>query len=104
MTDAIKTAPTLESLRARRDEILRLAEQYGAYNVRVFGSVARGEATPESDIDFLVDWDYSRIAAWGGVGFEIALEEMLRCKIDVVSAKWVYPPLKERIFQEAVPL
>lgn len=53
MNEAI---PTLEALRARRDEILALAERYGASNVRVFGSVARGDATPDSDIDLLVDF------------------------------------------------
>ncbi len=50
----IQTPPTLEDLRTRRDDILALAERYGAYNIRVFGSVARGEATPESDFDLLV--------------------------------------------------
>jgi len=48
--------PTLAMLRARRGEILALADQYGAYNVRVFGSVARGEATPTSDVDLLVNF------------------------------------------------
>ncbi len=50
----IQTSPTLEDLRAHRDDILALAESYGAYNIRVFGSVAREEATPESDFDLLV--------------------------------------------------
>ena len=50
----IQTPPTLEDLRTRRDDILALAERYGAHNIRVFGSVARGEATLESDFDLLV--------------------------------------------------
>ena len=48
--------PTLDDLRQLRDEILRIAEQYGASNVRVFGSVARGDARPDSDVDLLVDF------------------------------------------------
>ncbi len=47
---------TLSDLRSRRDNILKLAEKHGAFNVRVFGSIARGEATPDNDIDFLVDF------------------------------------------------
>jgi len=49
------------------EEILRIAAQHGASNVRVFGSVARGEATDESDIDLLVDQDWTRLSAWGGM-------------------------------------
>ena len=67
MTDTTKTAPTLASLRARRDEILALAARYGAHNVRVFGSVARGEATPDSDVDLLVDFR-DGATLWGAVG------------------------------------
>ncbi len=72
--------------------------------VRVFGSVARGDAGPESDIDLLVEWDYTRISAWGGVGFELALQELLGRKVDVVSEKWLNPRLRDRILHEAVPL
>ncbi len=49
-------SPTLEDLRAQREEIFALVERYGAYNVRVFGSVARGKASPDSDIDLLVSF------------------------------------------------
>jgi hypothetical protein len=55
MQKTIKTPPTLDKLRAHRDEILRLAAQHGAFNVRVVGSVVRHEATPESDEDHLRD-------------------------------------------------
>lgn len=77
---------TLEDLRARRNEILRLAAAHGASNVRVFGSVARGESRPDSDVDFLVDIDTDRR------GFEFfgliedlrrALEALLGCPVDV---------------------
>ena len=56
MTDMTKISPTFETLRQRRDEIMRLMEQYGAYNLRVFGSVARGDAGADSDVDLLVNF------------------------------------------------
>lgn len=51
---------TIESIKAKRDEILRIAARHGAFNVRVFGSVARGEAGPTSDLDLLVDFEPDR--------------------------------------------
>jgi hypothetical protein len=51
-------------LQTKRNEIIEIATKHGAYNVRVFGSVARGEETPVSDIDFLVDYDLSKISPW----------------------------------------
>ena len=56
MSETTHPTITLADLRSRRDEILRLAEKYNAYNVRVFGSVARGEATPESDVDVIASF------------------------------------------------
>lgn len=88
----------------RRDEILRLADKHGATNVRVFGSVARGQAGPESDLDLLVDWDYSRISSWGGVGFELEIQDLLGREVDVVSEKWLHPRLRDRVLAEAVLL
>lgn len=104
MSDKTRTAPTLEELRARRDEIIALAQQHGAYNVRVFGSVARGDATAESDVDLLVCWDYGRVSAWGGVGLDIALEALLGCRVDVVSENGLSPLLKNHILREAIPV
>jgi hypothetical protein len=105
MTDLLlKTAPTLESLRARRDDILALAKKHGASNIRVFGSVARGEATPESDIDLLVDQDWSRLTTWGGIGLIIELEDLLDCKVDVATSDELKPRIRERALREAVPL
>ncbi|MGH2458963.1 MAG: nucleotidyltransferase family protein [Chloroflexota bacterium] len=77
---------TLEDLRARREDILRIAAARGAYNVRVFGSVARGEAGPESDVDFLVDLDPRRTL------FDLSelildLEESLGRKVDVLEIR-----------------
>jgi hypothetical protein len=91
-------------LKDKRDEILRLAQAHGAYNVRMFGSVARGEAGPNSDVDFLVEWDYARMSPWGGIGFNLALEELLGCRVDVVPEQSLHSRIKKRVLQEAIPL
>ncbi len=93
-----------ELLGDKREQILMLAEKHGAKNVRVFGSVAHGEATSESDIDFLVDWDYSRISAWGGIGLYTELESLLQRKVDITSEKELHWYIHERVLKEAVPL
>ena len=88
----------------KRDEVLRLANKHGAFNVRVFGSVARGEAGPDSDIDFLVEWDLTHISPWGGVGLDIELRELLGRDVDVVSEEDLHWYIRERVLREAVPL
>lgn len=88
----------------KREEILRIAEQHGASNVRVFGSVARGEATDASDIDLLVDWDFKRISSWGGIGLYFDLEELLGRKVDICSEKELHRLIRNKVIQEAVPL
>ncbi|MDZ4768120.1 MAG: nucleotidyltransferase domain-containing protein [Chloroflexota bacterium] len=99
-----KTVPTLHGLRARRDEIIALAHAHGASNVRVFGSVARGDSTAESDIDLLVTWDYARISSWGGVEFDRALHTMLGVRVDVISDDGLSHVMTHHILGEAVPL
>ncbi|HUN10237.1 MAG TPA: nucleotidyltransferase family protein [Aggregatilineales bacterium] len=100
----LETAPSLDLIRAHRDEILALAEKHGAYNIRVFGSVARAEATPESDIDLLVSWDYDRVSAWGGVGFDSDVAELLGHRVDVISENGLSPYVRDSILKEAIPL
>jgi predicted nucleotidyltransferase len=90
-------------LKARRDQILNLCAKYGASNVRVFGSVARGEADESSDIDLIVDFDPERslldhAALW------LELQELVGVKVDVVSSRGLKPRIRERVLQEAVPL
>jgi len=89
-------------LKEKRDEILRIAAKHGASNVRVFGSVARGEAGPESDVDFLVDGLEN--SAWGGGGLLVELEDLLGRRVDLVSPDDVHWLIRERVLDEAVPL
>jgi len=89
-------------LKDRREDILRLARKHGAYNVRVFGSVARGEARSDSDIDFLVDG--LEYCAWGGGGLLMELQELLGRRVDLVSPGDLHRLLRDRILKEAVPL
>ncbi|MBM4287514.1 MAG: nucleotidyltransferase family protein [Deltaproteobacteria bacterium] len=90
-------------IQEKRDEILRLAARHGAYNVRVFGSAARGEAGPESDLDFLVNVGPERSPFFPG-GLLADLEELLGCKVDIVTEKGLHWYIRERVLREAVPL
>jgi predicted nucleotidyltransferase len=100
--EQLKSPLTLDELRARGDEIIALAECYGAYNIRVFGSVARGDATSHSDVDLLVSWDYARVSAWGGIGFDLELNQLLDVRVDVISENGLSPLLRKRVLSEAV--
>ena len=90
-------------LQARRKEIMQIAARHGAYNVRVFGSVARGEARPDSDIDFLVNLEAGRSL------LDLArllreLQALLNCPVDVVTEAGLRPRLRPQVLQEARPL
>ncbi|MCL4237207.1 MAG: nucleotidyltransferase family protein [Anaerolineae bacterium] len=93
---------TLEELRAKREEILRLAARHGASNVRVFGSVLRGEAGPDSDIDLLVEG--LEHAAWGGGALLMELQELLEQRVDLVTPGDLHPLIRDEILKEAEPL
>lgn len=92
-----------ELIKAKRDEILRIAAKHGARNVRIFGSVARGEADEQSDVDFLVDMEPGR-SLFDLAGLYVDLEELLGRKVDVVTTRGISPYLKDRILAEARPL
>lgn len=90
-------------LKTRREEILQIAARHGARNVRLFGSVARGEADEASDIDLVVEFDPDRslldhAALW------LDLQKLLGCKVDVVSEHGIKPRIRERVLKEAIPL
>ena len=105
MPDHAETRLGIEDLLAdKRDAIVQLAARHGASNVRVFGSVARGEARPDSDVDLLVDQDWARLSAWGGMGLVIALEDLLGRKVDVTTVEELKPRIRERVLREAVAL
>ncbi|HEU0079044.1 MAG TPA: nucleotidyltransferase family protein [Longimicrobiaceae bacterium] len=87
----------------KRDEILRIAERHGAYNVRLFGSVARGEAGPDSDVDFLIDAG-ERVSSWFPGGLVLDLEELLGRRVDVVEEVALRPELRRYVLPEARPL
>ena len=91
-------------LQQKREDILALAAKHGAYNVRVFGSVARGEATPTSDIDFSIDYDLSKTSPWFPGGLLSDLEDLLGHKVDIVTEKGLHQRIRDRILNEAVPL
>ena len=95
--------PLDELLQAKREDILQTARKYGAYNVRVFGSVARGEADEKSDIDLLVDMEKGR-SLLDLAGLLVDLEDLLGCKIDVVTEKGLRERIRERVLKEAVAL
>jgi len=93
----------IEELKAKRQEILRIAGRRGAKNVRVFGSVARGEADGDSDVDFLVEMEPGRsLLDLGGLWHD--LNELLGIKVDVVTEKGLRERIRERVLKEAVPL
>jgi len=94
----------LETLRERRAQILEIAAKHGAYNVRVFGSVVRGEETPDSDIDFLIDYDLAKITPWFPGGLLMDLQDLLGRKVDVLTERGLSPLIRERVLAEAKPL
>jgi uncharacterized protein len=87
----------------KREEILGLAVRYGASNVRIFGSAARGQAGAKSDIDFLVDLEPDRSLFDLG-GFLMELEELLESRVDIVTEKGLHWYIRDRVIAEAVRL
>jgi hypothetical protein len=93
----------IDELRRRRDEIERIAARHGAKNVRVFGSIVRGQARRESDVDLLVDMEPGR-SLLDLIRLELELEEALDCEVDALTSAGVSELLRDRILEEAVAL
>lgn len=97
-----QTAITLADLRARRAEIVALAARCGASNVRVFGSVARGDATPESDIDLLVN--FRKHSLLDRIALMRELSALLEMRVDVVHEKTLKAYVRPQALREAISL
>ena len=94
---------SVTSIKDKRKDILRIATRYGARNVRIFGSIVRGEAREDSDIDFLVDMEPGRSLFDLG-GLLMDLQDLLACKVDVVTEKGLRARIRDSVLKEAVPL
>jgi len=90
-------------LKEKRQEILRIAHSHGARDVRLFGSAARGEARPESDVDLLVKLDPDR-SLLDIVAIKQDLEDLLHCQVDVLTEASISPYIREQVLKEAVSL
>ena len=90
-------------LHEKREEIRNIAAKHGAYNIRIFGSVVRGEAGPDSDIDFLIDTG-STTSSWFPAGLILDLQEILGRPVEIVTEKALNPYIREHVLHEAVPL
>ena len=90
-------------VRDKREEILRISASHGAQNVRIFGSVARGEAGPDSDVDFLVDMGPEH-TPWFPGGLLMDLQDLLGCRVDIVTEDALHWYIRDRVLEEALPL
>ena len=93
----------LADMQQQRDTILRIAARHGAHNVRIFGSVARGEADAASDVDVLVDLERGR-SLLDLAGLLVDLEDVLGCNVDIVTERGLRERIRGRVLREAVPL
>jgi predicted nucleotidyltransferase len=93
----------LEQVKAKRQEILAAAARYGASNVRIIGSVARGDAGPESDVDVLVSMEPDR-SLLDRAGLLLDLQDILGRKVDVATERGLRPRVRESVMHDAVPL
>ena len=90
-------------IQEKRDEIYSIAAKHGAYNIRLFGSVARGEAGPDSDIDFLIDAGPTT-SSWFPAGLILDLQEILGRPVEVVTEKALSPFIRDYVLHEAIAL
>lgn len=103
VVDAPHRRVTLQEVRAHRNEIYHIAEKYGVRNVRVFGSVARGEADDDSDLDLLVEMESGR-GYFAMSGFALDVEELLNVFTQVATPNGLKERIRDRVLAEAVPV
>ncbi|MGD0139432.1 MAG: nucleotidyltransferase family protein [Tepidisphaeraceae bacterium] len=94
---------TQQTLRQKREAILEIARRYGAHDVRIFGSVARGENTETSDVDIVVRFDSGRTLL-DHAGLIGQLEDLLGVKVDVIDADGMRPRFRAVVEKESLPL
>ena len=94
---------TLSDIQKKRADILKIAHRYGADNVRVFGSVVRGETGPDSDLDILVHFS-DKTSLIDHIALMQDLEDMLGVKVDVVEDDALHPLIRDRVLSEGVAL
>jgi predicted nucleotidyltransferase len=95
---------TLENLREdKKAAILNLSRLHGARGIRVYGSVARGQATEQSDLDLLVEWEPDR-SLLDVIGLKLDLEDLLGVTVDIGSERGLHWFIREEVLREAVPL
>lgn len=99
----VKNIEIKKILQEKREEILKIATRYGASNVRIFGSVARGEATADSDIDFLMDIQSGQ-SLLNRIALIQDLEDLLDRKVDVAKPEILHECIREQVLKEAIPL
>lgn len=95
--------PVIETIRNCREAILAIAKKHGAQQIRVIGSVARGDARPDSDIDFLVTWR-AGTTLLDQAALMLELENLLGRKVDIASDGWVKPAIRDSVYRDAVAL
>jgi uncharacterized protein len=99
----VKPVITKEDVLKRRAEIRRIAEQHGALNVRLFGSIARNESKESSDLDLLIETG-PNLSPWFPAGLIIDLENLLGCRVEVVTERALNPLFRDKVLTEAIPI
>ena len=91
------------TIREQREAILSIAARHGATDVRLIGSVARGEARPDSDVDLLVTWSEGT-SLLNHAALMLELERLLGRKVDIASDGWVKPSVRNSVYRDAIAL
>ena len=94
---------TRESLARQREAILEIAQRHGAHDIRIFGSMARGDGTESSDVDFIVRFEPGRTLFDHG-SLLMDLQDLLGVEVDIISEGGMRPRFREHVLKEAIPL